>query len=227
MLTKALLASLALAAAAAGGDDAVARYTDGLAKVRAAKTKVSLAELYEDAQAAADVELRQVTDPDDSMTNGRSAIPEGLLVSTEEALFAVPDPSFFDKLAKEHGTDADIAFFRMLRSSYDGAWPTWMKQETDVTGCTRFDAGIVDLYRQVAADHPQWPSVYRERQKAIRHDLEESLSGSDCGCGEEKDTRAGLKAILDAFPKSPIAPALRDCLGRLKKSGMRSDCGSN
>jgi hypothetical protein len=222
---------LPFAAVAAASTGAVGRYAGHLAKVQSSKGHASLASLYADAEAASDELAHQIEDRDGAPATGtplpEPTQPPGLLVSWQEALFAVPDPEFFSTLAKEHGTAADVAFFDLLSKSYDGAWPAWTEQQTDVTGCDRLEApAVVDLYRLASTEHKEWSQTYRDHQTKIRAEIEGTLTDSTCACGQEPEVRANLEAFLAAFPKSPAAPKLRDRLKTLHDSHIRFGCQS-
>ena len=68
-----------------------------------------------------------------------------------EPIVVRPSVDYFKSLARKQGTKADRAFFDIYsRTEPDGngPFPAYIQQQTDETGCTRFDGKLmVDLYR--------------------------------------------------------------------------------
>lgn len=65
------------------------------------------------------------------------ALAEGVIISREEALIVEPDSRAFYALAQKYGRRTDVAFFWIFEQTYGGtAWPSYVQQLTDVTGCT-------------------------------------------------------------------------------------------
>jgi hypothetical protein len=156
---------------------------------------------------------------------------EGFVVSTEEVLFAVPDPGFFLKLAKEKGTPADVAFFENRLRTYASspAWPVYRQQQTDATGCDLFQTPkLIAVYRGWTQYAAKYPNAYVDLVKEEIAAIDLMMTTQDCACGTKKQVLAGFAAFIRAFPKAAITPQVKDRLKVLKSKtpGMRYGCKS-
>jgi len=156
---------------------------------------------------------------------------EGFAVSTEEVLYAVPKPDFFLELARKRGTPVDVAFFENLQRTFahHPAWPVFIEQQTDYSGCTLYNAPeLITVYRgwtEFAAKHPK---AYAEEVAKELTRLQETMTQDGCACGKAADVTAGLEAFLRAFPKAPIADKVKARLEALRagKSDFKFECHS-
>ena len=130
----------------------------------------------------------------------------GLLVSRDEALMVEPDVAFFGRLAAR-GDAADRAFFAALRSTYpQSAWPVYVEQQTDVSGCTRFGSGtLVSTYLAWAAVGRQYPKRYDKASSEYLSDVFEALTESTCACAD----RASVERELTEFSRRVADSAAR------------------
>ncbi len=216
-----------------GSFPATARYRTALRDARA-RPRVDVESLFGLASAAAKEILADVEAADEAKAAGKKAEPaltdvEGLLISTEEALFAVPDPRFFAALARRGGREVDREFFELLVATRpEGDWPIYLEQQTDFSGCTRFDLPeLPALYGRWLAFRRRHEGAYREPVAEQIRLLDEQLLG-DCACGTRESAVAGLRAFVHALPRAPITARLKARLQDLEagRAQMRGECGS-
>ncbi len=212
---------------------ATARYKKMLKETRA-KPLVNVEELFAFAVTAGEEIRADITKVDEAKAAGRDAKPaitalEGLVISTDEALIATPDSKFFGALAEKKGRPADKAFFKMLVATKpDGVWAAYFEQQTDVTGCMRFDLPeLPSIYSGWLDFKARFPEAYTEQVLQELHGLDDALL-SDCACGAKATVVAGLEAIAKALPKAPVAARLRERLNEIRdgKTKIRFQCAS-
>jgi hypothetical protein len=121
----------------------------------------------------------------------------GLVVNREEVVFVEPDVVFFGRLAAR-GDRADRAFFTALSSTYPAsAWPVYIEQQTDYSGCTRFGSGtLVSTYVAWATFRRQYPKRYEQASVSHLDDIVEALTGSTCACGDRASVEGELTEFL-------------------------------
>lgn len=156
---------------------------------------------------------------------------EGFAVSTQEALYVVPEPEFFLELAKKKGTPVDVAFFENLQRTYPSfpAWPVYIEQQTDYSGCNRYEAPeLISVYQGWTEFAAKNPKAYVAEVARQLSRIEELMTASTCACGNQAQVTGGFEAFLKAFPKASIAPKVRVRLEALKagKSDLRFECHS-
>lgn len=158
------------------------------------------------------------------------ALAEGVIISREEALIVEPDSRAFYALAQKYGRRTDVAFFWIFEQTYGGtAWPSYVQQLTDVTGCTDFASGkLVALYRWWWSFREKHPEDYVEEVRAQMSEIERRVGEDTCAC----DGRAGVIRELSAFAKAfPSSPAHVRVVKRLDaiaqgKADVRFNCAS-
>ncbi|SRR6266568_104788 len=230
-----LLANPALASppSAPAAFPATTRYTKALEESRA-KTHVNVEDLFALAVTAGKEILADIAKADEATATGRAAKPaitalEGLIISTEEALIANPDPNLFGALAEMKGRPADRAFFKLLVATRpDGVWATYFEQQTDVTGCIRFDLPeLSSIYSGWLDFEARFPSAYRAQVQDELHGLDNALLGA-CACGTKATVVVGLEAVANALPKEPIAAKIKKRLDEVRNgtSNFQFQCRS-
>jgi len=153
----------------------------------------------------------------------------GLLLRRDEALFVEPDVAFFGSLAAR-GDAADRAFFAALRSNFPrSAWPVYVEQQTDVTGCTRFGSGtLVSTYLAWAAVRRQYPKRYEDASSEHLNDVFTELTESTCACADrasvERELTEFSRRVDDSAARTRAAARL-DAV-RTGTVGMRFTCRS-
>lgn len=133
----------------------------------------------------------------------------GLTLNREEVLIAEPRAPYFLDLAQKFGDPVDRAFFTVLdHIRPDGAWPIYIDQQTDYSGCTRFGRGaLVDSYRRWRRFKSQFPRAYVPFVARGLADIEEHVALSTCACGDGQETARELDEFAAAFPDSAASAA--------------------
>ena len=155
----------------------------------------------------------------------------GMVMNREESgiIFVDIDPLFFITTSRQFGTQADAEFFELYRETFphDYIWPAWMQQQTDYSGCTKFEAHImVDLYNGWTLYRSRFPADYTDKVGEIIGNLEGQFTGSTCACGDRESVIAELKSFLDRFSTSSIAGSVERRLTGLedRHSPIRPHC---
>jgi hypothetical protein len=156
---------------------------------------------------------------------------EGFSVSTEEVLYAVPEPAYFLELARKKGTPVDIAFFENLQRTFahHPAWPVFIEQQTDYSGCTLYHSpDLIAVYRGWSEFAAKYPKAYKEEVAKELQRIHTAMTGDGCACEKPEGVTAGFEAFLQAFPKAPIADKVKARLEALRagKGDFRFECHS-
>ncbi|TMQ64604.1 MAG: hypothetical protein E6K77_03665 [Candidatus Eisenbacteria bacterium] len=154
----------------------------------------------------------------------------GILLNRDEVVIAEPDSSTFLPLARRKGLKPDRDFMDVYFMTRPCAWPAYVVQETDYSGCDDYGTGkIVTLYgewRRYRSAHPKnYVSAATQQLEEIQNSLADP--GSPCG-GPDSVTRE-LQQFLSRFPNDPITPKVRDVLNAIQqgRSNIRFPRGSN
>lgn len=143
-----------------------------------------------------------------------------------------PSVDYFRNLARKQGTKADRDFFAIYQRTEpdgNGPFPAYIQQQTEETGCTRFDGRLmVDLYRGWLTFRTTYPDAYATEAQGETDSLESELLSGICACDDADQTAAGLQAFVDAFPDLPITPKIRNRIAQIRsgKSSFRFNCRS-
>ena len=226
------------AALPAPAQSAVMSYAEELARVENAKGRVSLEPLFlkayairhdlgSPAAAGAPSPVETLTDAEFVATQEHL---RGVAVNREEAVFAVPDAEFFEKLGERKGRTEDRLLLRLYRRTYPrAAWPVYVRQQTDATGCTDFGPGnLTKLYGEWTHYKTLHPDRYRIVVDAEIERITDELTQSDCACGPSGSVQSELRYFEHRHPGSPIAPAVHERLNELLhgRSKIRFNCTS-
>src|SRR5437867_2760664 len=151
-------------------------------------------------------------------------------LNRDEVVIAEPDSSTFLPLARRKGLKPDRDFMDVYFMTRPCAWPAYVVQETDYSGCDDYGTGkIVTLYgewRRYRSAHPKnYVSAATQQLEEIQNSLADP--GSPCG-GPDSVTRE-LQQFLSRFPNDPITPKVRDVLNAIQqgRSNIRFPRGSN
>lgn len=195
----------------------------------------SVQSVYALAMAAAKEQLEAVIAWDGALANGK--IPKkrferqllGFHVGTQDALMVIPDSRFFVELARQRGNEVDRRFFALLDETFRGGMArTYVDPITDAHACYHLGSReFISLYRGWTQFKPSAPAAYKETVNEELQGLEQAMLAATCVCGTPEVVDAGFEAFLKAFPKSPIAPQVRERLQKLhtKSSDMLFRCG--
>ncbi len=196
---------------------AVTDYLAALAIVEKSSAPVSLAALFDLAEAA-QTALMEVTG--DQAVLERYSEPQftalqaqvrGLKIGRGTDIYAQPEPAFFLALAQQHGQPADVAYF----SQYAASWgpdlvPTYLKLRPQPTPCVRFDEDkIAPLYAGWQHYIAKYPGAYSVHVKQNLTDLEETVALGTCACNGLESVRSEQANFLKQFPDAPHAGAIK------------------
>jgi hypothetical protein len=155
---------------------------------------------------------------------------KGFIVVREAIIVVRPSVDYFKSLALKSGTNADRAFFDVYQRTEpdgNGPFPAYIKQQTDESGCTRFDGKLmVDLYRGWLTFRTTYPDAYASEAQGEIDSLEAELLSGICTCDNAQKTAAGLQAFVKAFPDLPITPKIKTRIAQIRsgKSSFRFNC---
>jgi hypothetical protein len=155
---------------------------------------------------------------------------KGFIVVREAIIVLRPSVDYFKTLALKSGTKADRAFFDVYQRTEpdgNGPFPAYIKQQTDESGCTRFEGKLmVDLYRGWLTFRTTYPDAYASEAQGEIDSLEAELLSGICTCDNAQKTAAGLQAFVKAFPDLPITPKIKTRIAQIRsgKSSFRFNC---
>ncbi len=155
---------------------------------------------------------------------------QGFAVGRYETIFVRPSVGYFKNLSRKIGTKADRAFFDIYERTEpdsNGAFPAYIHQQTDESGCTLFDGKMLtDLYRGWLTFRTTYPDDYAPEAQGEIDSIETELRSGICTCENAQKTTAGLQTFVNAFPDLPITPKIKTRISQIKagKSSFRFNC---
>lgn len=195
----------------------------------------SVQAVYTLALAASKEQLEALVAWDEALAAGK--IPKkrfeyrlpGFHVGTTDALMVIPDSRFFVELARQRGSEVDRRFFALLDETFRGGMARiYVDPITDVHACYQLGSReFISLYRGWTQFKPSAPAAYKGTVSEELQGMEQAMLTATCVCGTPEVVDAGFEAFLKTFPKSPIAPQVRERLQTLhaKSSDMLFRCG--
>lgn len=222
----------------AGAQSAVQLYLDELYRVEHTSSRVSLERLFLLAYALRDP-LEQApraggSSPLEDLSEEEFASMtrqlRGVLLSRQEAVFAVPDPAFFEQLGERKGRTEDRLLLRLYHRTYPvSIWPAYERQQTDYSSCTDFGTGkLTTLYGEWSHYRTLHPDKYAAVVDAELGAIVDALTRSTCACGPSGSVQSEFRYFLHRHPGSPLVPAVRARLEELLHGAgeIRFDCTS-
>jgi len=155
---------------------------------------------------------------------------QGFVIARYETTFVRPSVSYFKNLSRKIGTKADRAFFDIYERTEpdtNGAFPAYIHQQSDESGCTRFDGKMLtDLYRGWLTFRTTYPDDYAPEAQGEIDSIETELLSGICSCENAQKTAAGLQTFVTAFPDLPITPKIKTRITQIhaNKSSFRFNC---
>jgi hypothetical protein len=224
----------AIQARAAGVDipPAVGSYAAAMDDLRTSRGKQPIEPVFEAGMQASPQIQAVLPDLSESQYQQVQRQMQGFIVVREAMIVVRPSVDYFKSLARKQGTKADRAFFDIYQRTEpdgNGPFPAYIKQQTDESGCTRFDGKlIVPLYRGWLTFRTTYPDAYASEAQGEIDSLETELLSGICTCEDAGKTAEGLQAFIVAFPDLPITPKIRDRIVRIRsgKSSFRFNCHS-
>jgi hypothetical protein len=155
---------------------------------------------------------------------------QGFVIARYATTFVRPSVGYFKNLSRKIGTKADRAFFDIYERTEpdtNGAFPAYIRQQTDESGCTRFDGKMLtDLYRGWLTFRTTYPDDYAPEAQGEIDSIETELLSGICSCENAQKTAAGLQTFVTAFPDLPITPKIKTRITQIhaNKSSFRFNC---
>ena len=169
-------------------------------------------------QAAAREQLQATLEWDQALASGK--IPKkrferqlpGFHVGTGEAIFVIANSKAFLELARQRGTAVDRRFFELLHQTFNGsATRVYVDQIDNVTACYHVGGReMLTLYKEWTRFQASHPNAYKSAVADEIHQLEQAYTSATCACSTHQVVDAGLEAFLKEFPRSRIAPQVRE-----------------
>jgi hypothetical protein len=208
----------------------VAAYASALTDLHNSRGKSPIEPVFEGGMQASPQIQAVLPDLSESQYQQVQRQMQGFIVVREAVIVVRPSVDYFKGLARKQGTKADRAFFEIYsRTEPDGngPFPAYIQQQTDESGCTRFDGKLmVDLYRGWMTFRTTYPDDYASESQGEIDSLETELLSGICTCENAEKTAAGLQAFVKAFPDLPITPKIKTRIARIRsgKSSFRFNC---
>lgn len=155
---------------------------------------------------------------------------QGFVLGRSETIFVRPSVGYFKNLSRKIGSKADRAFFDIYERTEpdaNGAFPAYIHQQTDESGCTGFDGKLLtDLYRGWLTFRTTYPDDYAPEAQGEIDSIETELRSGICSCENAQKTAAGLQTFVNAFPDLPITPKIKTRITQIRsnKSSFRFNC---
>ena len=208
----------------------VAAYATAMDQLRTSRGKSQIEPVFEAGMKASPQIQAVLPDLSEAQYQEVKRRMQGFVVAREAIVVVRPSVDYFRNLARKQGTKADRAFFDIYQRTEpggNGPFPAYIQQQTDESGCTRFDGKLmVDLYRGWMTFRTTYPDAYAAEAQGEIDSLESELLSGICACENAEKTAAGLQAFVHAFPDLPIAPKIKKRIAQIRsgKSSFRFNC---
>ncbi|MEP6903212.1 MAG: hypothetical protein ABJA66_15795 [Actinomycetota bacterium] len=154
---------------------------------------------------------------------------KGFTVNRDEIVYINPDLKFFAELSKTHGTNADIAFFALMRQiKPENVWAAYIEPQTDYSGCTIYGKGLLtNLYGRAVQFKKNYPKAYTSDIAEEINKILEEFPVSRCACGNRESVLKEYRLFIKKFPKDKNTPQIKKRLTIIeKKKDFRFNCQS-
>src|SRR5881296_3648292 len=164
---------------------AVERYRSAIQSAESAASRLAIEPAFSAARALREALTQKLESLGDEEFKNLQQL-QGLLINREEVVFIKPDVDYFAKLAAASGDAADRAFFAALKRTYpESVWPSYIEQQTDYSGCTRFGTmSLVQSYRAWSEFQRTYPDRYAAAASEEAAAVLDQLTQSTCACGD-------------------------------------------
>jgi hypothetical protein len=211
---------------------AVEVYAAVMDHLRTSRGKAPIELVFEDGMKASPALQAVLPDLSEAQYQEVQRKMQGFIVVREAIIVVRPSVDYFRNLARKRGTKADRDFFAIYQRTEpdgNGPFPAYIQQQTDETGCMRFDGKLlIDLYRGWMTFRTMYPDSYASEAQGEIDSLESELLSGICACENAAKTAAGLQAFVKAFPDLPITPKIKSRITEIRnrKSSFRFNCRS-
>jgi hypothetical protein len=200
-------------------------YALALRKYQAQKSRMSVEGVLRKGKAVAERldEMESLGDAEYALFEKKM---KGFVVNREEVVFIKPDLKFFAQLSKTRGTQADAAFFALMREIRpDNVWAAYIEQQTDYSGCTLYGNGVLTrLYGKALRFKRAYPKAYASEIDEEINEILQEFTDKPCACGERDAVFKEFRLFIRTFPKDKNTLEIRKNLTTLQKS---KDAGFN
>ncbi|HVA81004.1 MAG TPA: hypothetical protein VNF29_08770 [Candidatus Binataceae bacterium] len=231
-IVVAVLCAARVDANSAGLPPSVDEYAAALAAIDKSHRRQSLEPLFEIAiQSSPRIQASLDTLSAAEFAALRKKMPGLQMIRGADAVVR-PSADFFRNLARRKGLKADRAFFAIYaRTEPDSSpvFPAYVTQQSDSSGCTRFDGPLlVGLYRGWLDFRTQYSDDYAIEAQGELDSIDAELAAGICACGSRAQVETGLEAFAKAFPDLPLTPKIRTRVDRIGTgvSHIRFNCHS-
>jgi hypothetical protein len=146
----------------------------------------------------------------------------GFGLTRDEVVVVSVDVEYFSRLSRDRGDQVSLEFFETVGQVEPWSWPTYMERQTDYGGCIKFGSlELVRCYRVLTKFQAMHPGRYRDRIESMLDPLVEEFTEGKCACGSVADMAKEFRAFLLDFPKSPIAPMVRERLHAIEAGTLK------
>jgi len=208
----------------------VASYASALDDLQKSGGKQAIEPVFEAGMQAAPSIQAILPELSDSQFQQVQKQMQGFTIARHETISVRPSVGYFKNLSRKIGSKADRAFFDIYERTEpdtNGAFPAYIHQQSDESGCTRFDGKLLtDLYRGWLTFRTTYPDDYAPEAQGEIDSIETELRSGICSCENADKTAAGLQTFVTAFPDLPITPKIKTRITQIKtnKSSFRFNC---
>lgn len=154
---------------------------------------------------------------------------KGFFVNRDETVYVEPDPDFFIEIAKRAGDQPSLEFFQGYSKTIPNAWPIYIEQQTDYSGCIRYGSiSLADTYARWRDYGNKFPTHYVAEVANFIRSVEDELAEGTCACGNKESVVKEFQAVIQAYPQAKIALRLRKRINQIQQgeSDIREYCHS-
>jgi hypothetical protein len=208
----------------------VASYASALDDLQKSAGKQAIEPVFEAGMQAAPSIQAILPELSDSQFQQVQKQMQGFTIARHETALVRPSVGYFKNLSRKIGTKADRAFFDIYERTEpdtNGAFPAYIHQQAEESGCTRFDGKLLtDLYRGWLTFRTTYPDDYAPEAQGEIDSIETELRSGICSCENADKTASGLQTFVTAFPDLPITPKIKTRITQIHagKSSFRFNC---
>lgn len=142
----------------------------------------------------------------------------GMALNRSETVFAEADSATFLPLARAKGLPADRGFMVSYFATRPMAWPAYVVQETDFSGCNDYGSGaMVDIYARWRRFRAEHAGSYERASLEQWQELRRLFRDPGNPCGGPGSVLRELALFLDRFADEDIAPEIRDSMTAIRE----------
>ncbi len=169
---------------------------------------------------------------DEKLAEARKLMKGFVLEPNVESFTIWQDNDQLIALARKSGTEADVRYFELEKETMpNGAWFAFIDQQTDLSGCTRYDGTLTRLYREWTDYTAKFPKSYVPFVKNELDSIVDALTQATCICDAKvkalQELVAAEKIVSDETLKKKLQLRVKVIEGAGPDSGVSFSCQSN